>query len=63
MKVIYSHVLVSQDRHEIFLTFAIYDDNYLDYSNGNLAIERPPSLTTMQEFGRWSTLICPDHAI
>jgi len=34
-----SCLLVSQDRHQIFLTFATYDEDYIAYVSGNLEAE------------------------
>ncbi|GFN12324.1 hypothetical protein AtubIFM54640_010071 [Aspergillus tubingensis] len=47
---------VSQDRHEIWLSFAEYDDEYLRYiEHGFQDPERPRSFLTMHEFGPFDT--------
>ena len=40
---------MSQDRHEIFLTIASYDDNYIKYLRGEG--EESHSFLEMQEYG------------
>lgn len=32
--IIYRRVMISQDRHEIYITIAEYDSNYIKYLNG-----------------------------
>ena len=55
---------MSQDRHQIFLTFATYDKNYVDYVSGNLTAEVGQSKESgsnpflkMNEFGPFNTTI------
>ncbi|KAB8257905.1 hypothetical protein BDV32DRAFT_151882 [Aspergillus pseudonomiae] len=50
-----SRVLVSQDRHEIYLTFAEYGANYVKYLNNTLGQEESPDFLTLHEFGPWDT--------
>ncbi|GAQ40819.1 hypothetical protein AtubIFM55763_006893 [Aspergillus tubingensis] len=48
---------VSQDRHQIWLSFAEYDDEYLRYiEHGFQDSERPRSFLTMHEYGPYDTL-------
>ncbi|RDH37517.1 hypothetical protein BDQ94DRAFT_157058 [Aspergillus welwitschiae] len=48
---------VSQDRHQIWLSFAEYDDEYIRYIvHGLQDPERPRSFLTMHEFGPYNTL-------
>ncbi|WEW56766.1 hypothetical protein PRK78_002217 [Emydomyces testavorans] len=49
----YRRFLVSQNRHEIFLTVAEYDSQYLDYIQ-NPGYDLDPSLMTMFQFGPWN---------
>ncbi|RFU24864.1 hypothetical protein B7463_g11473, partial [Scytalidium lignicola] len=49
--------IVSQDRDQIFVTFAGYDANYLRYLGGDPG---PVSFLTMHEFGSWD-IRNPDH--
>lgn len=46
---------VSQDRQEIFLTFAEYDDDYLAYLNDKTPRSTAPSFLTMHQYGPWDT--------
>ncbi|RAL03730.1 uncharacterized protein BO80DRAFT_268743 [Aspergillus ibericus CBS 121593] len=46
-------ILLSQDRHEIFITVAEYDDKYLDFLDGNPGPDR--AFLRMHEFGPWNT--------
>ncbi|PYI29013.1 hypothetical protein BP00DRAFT_427913 [Aspergillus indologenus CBS 114.80] len=46
-------ILLSQDRHEIFITVARYDDKYLDFLDGKPGPER--AFMRMHEFGPWDT--------
>ncbi|PWY86572.1 hypothetical protein BO94DRAFT_624752 [Aspergillus sclerotioniger CBS 115572] len=48
-------VLVSQDRHEIFLTFADYGFDYVKYLNNTLGPDEKPGFLTMHQFGPWDT--------
>ncbi|PLB55280.1 hypothetical protein P170DRAFT_505893 [Aspergillus steynii IBT 23096] len=48
---------VSQDRHEIWLSFAEYDREYIKYiEDGSQNPNRPLSFLTMHEFGPFNTL-------
>ncbi|KAA8641643.1 uncharacterized protein ATNIH1004_011779 [Aspergillus tanneri] len=49
-------IIVSQDRHEIFLTVAKYDDNYIKYLGDKNHRSESPSFMTMYQFGPWDTL-------
>ncbi|KAL2817284.1 hypothetical protein BDW59DRAFT_175528 [Aspergillus cavernicola] len=53
----YRRVHVSQDRHEIFLIFAKYGNEYLEYLNGtgNPPSDDPESFLTMHEVGPYNT--------
>lgn len=45
---------VAQDRQEIYLTVAVYDDNYIKYlTDANYC--GPKSFMTMHQFGPWNT--------
>ncbi|KAJ5804397.1 uncharacterized protein N7518_000700 [Penicillium psychrosexuale] len=46
---------VSQDRHQIFITFAEYADSYIQYLNDMLPEKSPRPFLTMHEFGPWNT--------
>lgn len=50
-----SHLLVSQNRHEVYLTFATYDEAYLRYLNGPSHPNDPTSFLEMHEYGPWDT--------
>lgn len=47
------HLLISQDREEIYLTFAEYDDAYVDYIKQRSNPSEKLSLMSMREFGPW----------
>ncbi|KAK2805795.1 hypothetical protein FQN50_006071 [Emmonsiellopsis sp. PD_5] len=49
-------LLISQDRHEIFLTVAEYDDDYIKYLEDKNHRSESPSFMTMHQFGPWNTL-------
>ncbi|KAK2811373.1 hypothetical protein FQN50_002251 [Emmonsiellopsis sp. PD_5] len=46
-------ILISQDRHEIYLTFAEYSADYVKYLNGTLGPNESPGFLMMYEFGPW----------
>ncbi|KAJ5587728.1 uncharacterized protein N7459_003493 [Penicillium hispanicum] len=46
---------ISQDRHEIYLTVAEYDDDYIRYLTDERKSTKAFSFLTMHEFGPWST--------
>ncbi|RAL00823.1 uncharacterized protein BO80DRAFT_434909 [Aspergillus ibericus CBS 121593] len=46
---------VSQDRHQIFLIFADYTEDYIRYLNNTLPPESPRPFLKMNEFGPWDT--------
>ncbi|RAL15383.1 uncharacterized protein BO97DRAFT_307097, partial [Aspergillus homomorphus CBS 101889] len=46
---------VSQDRHEIFLTFADYDDDYIAYLKNKSPKNSALSFLTMHQYGPWDT--------
>ncbi|PWY87803.1 hypothetical protein BO94DRAFT_574909 [Aspergillus sclerotioniger CBS 115572] len=48
-------ILISQDRHEIYLTFAEYDANYIRYLNNTLGKDEKPGFLTLHVFGPWDT--------
>ncbi|PIG80682.1 hypothetical protein AARAC_007784 [Aspergillus arachidicola] len=48
-------VLVSQDRHEVYLTFAEYSENYVKYLNNTLGKDESPGFLTLHGFGPWDT--------
>ncbi|OGM39915.1 hypothetical protein ABOM_011311 [Aspergillus bombycis] len=50
-----SRILVSQDRHEIYLTFAEYGENYVRYLNNTQGNDEAPGFLTMHGFGPWDT--------
>ena len=56
-------MLISQDNHEIYLTFAEYDAAYVEYLRDNSSqdssktAKRPPSFMRMNQFGPWDTTI------
>lgn len=55
-----SRLLVSQDRHQIFLTLAQFDADYVDYICDNTAASMPPtqpSFLQMREYGPFDTVI------
>lgn len=50
----YRYLLVSQGNHEIYLTLAKFDDNYINYLKGDDTLTSEPCPTaflTMQEWG------------
>ncbi|PYH99198.1 hypothetical protein BO71DRAFT_446675 [Aspergillus ellipticus CBS 707.79] len=47
---------VSQDRHQMFITFAEYDGNYIQYLNNTLPPNSPRPFLRMHEFGPWNTM-------
>ncbi|KAE8343865.1 hypothetical protein BDV24DRAFT_149434 [Aspergillus arachidicola] len=47
-------IIVSQDRHEIFLTVAVFDEAYVKYLKKPLPPNTKPSYLVMEEFGPWS---------
>ncbi|PLB52252.1 hypothetical protein P170DRAFT_472159 [Aspergillus steynii IBT 23096] len=50
----HSRLLIAQDRHEIYVVIATYDDTYIQYLNGE---EVPSScFMTMQEYGPFNTM-------
>ncbi|KKK23515.1 hypothetical protein AOCH_004090 [Aspergillus ochraceoroseus] len=54
---------VSQDRHQIFITFAEYDCNYIQYLDNTLPPNSPRPFLKMHEFGPWNTMIRSDMEI
>lgn len=48
---------MSQDRHEIWLNFAEYDDQYLKYLKGTSTSTDPISFLVMHEVGPFSTQV------
>jgi hypothetical protein len=51
-----SRLHVSQDRHQIFITFAEYDGSYIQYLNNTLRPNSPRPFLKMYEFGPWNTM-------
>ncbi|KAL3455039.1 hypothetical protein BJX64DRAFT_298249 [Aspergillus heterothallicus] len=49
-------LIISQDRHEIFISMASYDADYIDYLKTGSDLRATPSLLAMHEFGPWNTL-------
>jgi hypothetical protein len=50
-------MIISQDRHEIYLTVAKYDDEYIKYlSDKSYRNVFPSSFMTMHQFGPWDIL-------
>ncbi|OGM46074.1 hypothetical protein ABOM_005662 [Aspergillus bombycis] len=49
-------IIVSQDRHEIFLTVAKYGDEYIRYLSDKNDQGGSNSFMTMHQFGPWNTL-------
>ncbi|KAF9890255.1 hypothetical protein FE257_006168 [Aspergillus nanangensis] len=47
-------IIVSQDRHEVFLTVAKYNDDYIQYLKCPENLSQPLSFMTMREFGPWA---------
>ena len=44
-------LIISQDRHEIYLTYATYDAAYVDYVTGRVKDPSADTLMVMNEFG------------
>ncbi|KAE8349396.1 hypothetical protein BDV28DRAFT_141318 [Aspergillus coremiiformis] len=51
---------VSQDRHQIFITFAEYDATYFQYLDNTLPPSSPRPFLKMHEFGPWNTEVRKD---
>ncbi|KAL4968481.1 uncharacterized protein BDV14DRAFT_196786 [Aspergillus stella-maris] len=51
-------VHIAQDRHEIYISVAVYDDGYLDYLHNTESAEQKenPSFLEIYQFGPWDTL-------
>ncbi|EAW12024.1 uncharacterized protein ACLA_007840 [Aspergillus clavatus NRRL 1] len=49
-------IIVSQGRHETYVTVAEYDENYIEYLNSPDTGNLPRSFMTMHQFGPWNTL-------
>ncbi|PLB38958.1 uncharacterized protein BDW47DRAFT_18344 [Aspergillus candidus] len=47
--------LISQDRHEIFITIAEYDSGYVTYLRKKPLNNEPLSFLTMRQYGPWNT--------
>ncbi|KAK2762227.1 hypothetical protein FQN54_001237 [Arachnomyces sp. PD_36] len=56
------HLLISQDRDEIYLTFAQFDEAYRDYVMQKRPPTDPPSFMKMREYGPWKTKNTKDMA-
>ncbi|OOF90468.1 hypothetical protein ASPCADRAFT_179013 [Aspergillus carbonarius ITEM 5010] len=48
-------ILISQDRHEIYVTFAEYDATYIRYLNNTLGKDERSGFLTLHVFGPWDT--------
>lgn len=50
---LHSRLLVSQDRHQIFVTLAQFDSDYVNYIRDNVPGDRPTRLSFLQmkEYG------------
>lgn len=46
---------VSQDRHEIYIIFAEYRENYIKYLHDELGPTDDPGFMTMHQIGPWNT--------
>lgn len=44
---------MSQDRHEIYITVADYDQNYVKYLENELTEAEDPGFMTMHQYGPW----------
>ncbi|GLA22769.1 hypothetical protein AnigIFM63326_005243 [Aspergillus niger] len=55
-----SRLHISQDRHQIFITFADYDSNYIQYLNNTLPPGSPRPFLRMHEIGPWNTTVKGD---
>ncbi|KAJ5213232.1 hypothetical protein N7449_000401 [Penicillium cf. viridicatum] len=51
---------ISQDRHQIFITFAEYDESYIQYLHNTLPPKSPRPFLKMHEFGPWNTMARSD---
>ena len=51
--VLSSRLMISQDRHEIYLTVAEYDQEYIRYLNNEQPARDEISLMKMNEFRPW----------
>lgn len=51
---------MSQDRHQIFITFADYDSSHVQYLNNKLPLSSARPFLKMHEFGPWSTMVRSD---
>ncbi|PGH30095.1 hypothetical protein GX50_07157 [[Emmonsia] crescens] len=47
-------VLLSQDRHEVFLTVPLYDANYIKHLKGEADAKTPLSFLSMRSYGPWN---------
>jgi hypothetical protein len=52
-------VFISQDKHEVYLTFATFDDEYVEYVSGNAEV-KDDTFLRMNQFGPFVTSN-PDH--
>lgn len=46
-------MLVSQHRHHVYVSIAVYDDGYIKYLKGEKDKDFPRSFLTMNCFGPW----------
>ncbi|PGH11483.1 hypothetical protein AJ79_04858 [Helicocarpus griseus UAMH5409] len=47
-------VILSQDRHEVYLTVPVYDANYIKHLKGEADADTPRSFLKMTSYGPWS---------
>lgn len=52
-------IILSQDRHEIFLSYPDYDMNYIKYLKGE---DAPKSFLRMKSYGPWNIYNAKDLA-
>lgn len=50
-----SRLLISQDRHEIYLSFAEYQEEYVKYLTNTQRRKATPAFLTMHQYGPWDT--------
>jgi len=48
------YILISQDRHEVYITIAYYDQDWLDYLQGATDINSPRSFLRLNCYGPWN---------
>ena len=53
-------MFISQDKHEVYLTFATFDDEYIKYVSGKAGVDDDTSFLRMNQFGPFVTSN-PEH--